>query len=134
MKNLTFIILLLLNGTALAEGYSPLTTSYEQFKGYYLFKSFSHAISSPSLPEAIINWEKFIEEARISDDPMEVEDITQYELYRRGLSELARVYYISGRVKDADKILLLQESIAITETPLKELLGKICKRNFPNGF
>lgn len=118
----------------MAEGYSPLTRSYEQFKGHYLFKSFSRAITSPSLPEAIINWEKFIEEARITDDPKELEDITQYEMYRRGLSELARTYYISGKVKGADKILMLQESIAITETPSKELLGKMCKRNFPNGF
>ena len=134
MKNITFILLLILSGAVVAEGYSPLTTSYEQFKGHYLYASFSRAISSPSLSEAIINWEKFVEEARITDDPKELEDITQYELYRRGMSELARVYYISGRVSDADKILLQQESVAITETPSKELLGKMCKRNFPNGF
>ena len=134
MKITTLIFLLLISCSVLAEGYSPLTKSFEQYKGHYLYPSFINAIKSQSISEAINNWEKFIDVAKISDDPMELDDITQYEMYRRGLSELSRVYYISGNTSKGDEVMLLQEAITLTETPSKSLLGKMCKNKIPNGF
>ena len=134
MKIVTLFVLIIASHSVFAEGYSPFTKSHEHFKGHYLYPAFNKAIKSKSIAEAVANWESFIGEAQISDDPKGLEDITQYEMYKRGLSELTRVYYLSGNISKGDEALMLQEAISITETPSKTLLGKMCKREFPDGF
>ncbi len=73
-----------------ADKYRPIQNDIKQYEGHNLYQFLLPAQNSTSINEAIVRWKLLVNEAQISDDPSEIEDITQYEIYRLGLKELMR--------------------------------------------
>jgi hypothetical protein len=106
------LTLLLLPSSVMAMDYQPLQINISHFEGHRLFSSVQAATRSASIRQALANWKAVADEAQISDDPSEVEDITHYELYRLSLKELVRLNYIAGNISQGD--LLFSQLEALT--------------------
>jgi hypothetical protein len=128
MKVKILVACILFNATAIAGDYHPIPGKFDQFEDHYLYESFIEARNSSDADEAILKWNAFIAEAQIGGIPEELDDITQYELYRKGIAELFRLYYSRGRQKDGDKFLRLYENITVVEVPSGKLLRDICSK------
>ena len=105
-----------------ASDYHPIDLETDQYKDYYLYPSFIKARSSNYTQEAISNWETFMEESIIDDDPENLADITHYGIYSIGILELMQLYYIIGKISEGDALLELYENIRIDESP-NDILG-----------
>ncbi len=113
----------------LALDYQPLQSNIDQFRGHYLYLSMQTANSSATVKQALTRWRAITEEAQTSDDPSEIEDITQYEIYRLGLKELVRLNYIKGNIAEGDLYFSRLEALTLVEQPTGLFLEAFCEKS-----
>ena len=77
------------------------------------------AADSETSEIAIQRWEVFLS-THSYGTPVEVEDLTHLHFVRLANLELLRLYYIQGRISDADKLLRRIEDLTVYSSPYIE--------------
>lgn len=91
-------------------------------------ESYMKAYQSPTRATAIKQWEAFLAEYA-QNDPPTFEDITDQTLLRQAHYELMRLYYLEGRIAEADKILKKADNLVVYSVPDTLEARRWCKRH-----
>jgi len=91
-------------------------------------ESYMKAYHSPTRDTAIKQWEAFLAEY-VQNEPPTFEDITDQTLLRQAHYELMRLYYLDGRIAEADKILKKADDLVVYSVPDSIEARRWCKRH-----
>lgn len=127
MKVLLLLTLCLYSCAAPAIEYYPLEGEFGPFTQHELFDEFKKARESRNLQEAVTNWEAFVD--RLNVDEAQIEDMTQYQLIKAGLSELMRVYYLIGDSRKGDTLLRKFETFQPIDPEIEKKWKYLCGGN-----
>ena len=108
------------------EKYVPLFEVDNPYEPGTVTEGYMKAYNSKTREAAIPQWEAFLAEY-VQNEPPSFEDVTDLTLIRQAHYELMRLYYLAGRLADADKILIKAHDIAVFMAPEAGEAKKWCR-------
>ena len=101
------------NHDSSAESYQPLFSASPAKSMGLVGASYAKAAGSTSAKEAIERWQAFLAEYANGEPG----DLTELTLIHQAHFELARLYYLSGRTSEADKLIRKADEYTVEATP-----------------
>jgi hypothetical protein len=89
--------------------------------------AYLHANRSTNPDEAIDRWKKFL--AEYANGGQSIEDLTELTFVRQAHLELMRLYYLKGRIKEADNLLRKAEDYVVYSVPQPAAAEHWCRTN-----
>lgn len=109
-----------------SEKYAPLFEVDVAYEPGTVTDHYMKAYRSPTQKIAIQQWEAFLAE-HVPYEPATIEDMTDLTLIRLAHFELMRLYYLSGRNSDADKLLKKANELVVYSSPEQGEAKRWCR-------